>query len=143
MFNEYNDIFKNVLKLAKKLDEANKKYGENGEELINGVRVVTEEEKSRFMKSENYKIIYSYKSDLKYYLLSLDYDLIKILQTIMYIGRDNDYSQLEPISRVNKVNEQLEDTRNGKEIEIQGMLDKEPLYKYLKKGFKRLQIQID
>lgn len=94
------------------------------------------------------------------FLLSLEFDTIKVIQTIMYIGRDYesdankidsndiqssdeekvryDIELAEPINNPNEVfneyYESLSDNWKSKETEVEQIYSKVPLYKYLSRA---------
>ncbi len=77
-------------------------------------------------------------------LNGLDFESIKIIQTIMYIGRDHDYDRNDSYeTRYKKYRESL-DFRgwNEKEIEVDQIVQKVPLDNYLKDGFEILGINL-
>lgn len=81
---------------------------------------------------------------LEEYLLGLDFEIVKVVQTIMYIGRDRDYpenSTPEEIYHYNRVG--LDNQRwSTKDIEVSQIVSKAPLYDYLRTGFRILEISI-
>lgn len=81
---------------------------------------------------------------LEEYLLGLDFEIVKVVQTIMYIGRDRDYpenSTAEEIYHYNRVG--LDNQRwSTKDIEVSQIVSKAPLYDYLRTGFRILEISI-
>ncbi|WP_346962254.1 hypothetical protein [Clostridium sp.] len=83
-------------------------------------------------------------NNLEDYLLELEFEAVKVIQTIMYIGRDRDYpenSNPQDIYRYNR--EGLDGQKwNSKEVEVSQIVSKAPLYGYLRDGFKILQINI-
>ncbi len=88
---------------------------------------------------------YSEKEKALFNLLeSLDFESVKIVQTIMYIGRDHDYSKSDTYEvRYRKYRESLDlNGWNEKEIEINQIVQKVPLDTYLKDGFEILGINI-
>lgn len=82
---------------------------------------------------------------LEAYLSSLDFETIKVIQTIMYLGRDKDYKNIvNPEERYKRERESLDQGKGwaSKEIEIDQIVGKVPLDKYLSDGFKILEIKI-
>ena len=76
------------------------------------------------------------------YLNTLDYEVIKILQVIMYIGRDCScieedatYSYVKTRKRFD-----LDGWNVSKEIEVNQMTDKCPLYEYWLSGCEKLGV---
>lgn len=85
------------------------------------------------------------ENNLERYLRRLNFEQIKILQCIMYLGRDEDYYETEtPEERYGKFRAAMD--RRGwnddKDIEMYQMLEKEPLDEYLENGLKILKIDL-
>lgn len=141
MFNEFTDIFKDVYLLANKRREDYERYGLS-EISMNESGMKKYEE---YQQSDNKRIVDASEQELERYLLSLDFELIKIIQSIMYLGRDEDY-YLEDSSeqRYLKKRQALELGMgwNTIKVEINQMVEKVPFDKYLLNGFKILGIQI-
>lgn len=78
------------------------------------------------------------------YLNELDFETIKMIQTVMYLGRDNEYSDLSNgEQRYLKLREDFD--KKGwktKDIEISQIKQKVPLDKYLKKGLSILGVEV-
>ena len=72
--------------------------------------------------------------ELLLYLNSLDFDTIKELQILMYMGRDEANNKLDGITIFNQYYEEFEKRWNTKEIEINQIMEKMPLAGYLKNG---------
>lgn len=78
---------------------------------------------------------------LREYVDNLDFETIKVIQTIMYIGRDGDERTNNPVEIYINARSSFElDGWNTKEIETNQMLNKTPLHEYLKEGCKLLNI---
>ena len=76
------------------------------------------------------------------YMHKLDFETIKIIQVIMYIGRDGS-DEVDPTAIYDKQRHDFDkDGWNTKEIETQQILQKMPLHIYLLKGCEMLQIQL-
>jgi hypothetical protein len=136
MFEKLKDIFSTVTKLAfdrrityEGAGIKSRKSGENSDKLFESI-------KNPNKQSPEYK--------LQNYLENLNFETIKIIQTIMYLGRDNEYSNFQsPKARYEKLREDFD--KQGwatKEIEIRQMVGKIPLDEYLNKGFEILEIEI-
>lgn len=123
MFDNLNDTFKNIYKLAKK-------------------RRISHEKNETFDESK-----------LQEYMLSLDYETIKIIETIMYLGRDAEYNKRDNYEKryrnarmfsdkceSNFCEINLNEIKKNKEAKISQILGKMPLDKYLLDGFKILGI---
>lgn len=88
---------------------------------------------------------YSEKEQKLFDLLnSLDFESVKIIQTIMYIGRDHDYNKVDSYeTRYARYRKSLDiNGWNDKEIEVSQIVHKVPLDKYLKDGFDILGINL-
>lgn len=88
---------------------------------------------------------YSEKEQKLFDLLNnLDFESVKIIQTIMYIGRDHDYNKTDSYeTRYVKYRNSLDiNGWNDKEIEVSQMVQKVPLDRYLKDGFDILGINL-
>lgn len=121
MFDELNDTFKNVYKLAR-------------------------------MRAENKDDILD-ESKLQEYMMSLDCNTIKILGTIMYLGRDKEYNKNDRYekryekariyyARLNFYRMDIDEELKDKHAIIEQLLEKRFLDKYLLEGFKILGITI-
>lgn len=84
------------------------------------------------------------EASLSDYLFSLSFDDVKMIQTVMYLGRDREYDlSSTPLEIYNEFNEYLD--RHGwesKEIEANQILEKGPLADYLKSGLEILDVKI-
>lgn len=82
------------------------------------------------------------KRELSEFLNSLDYEVIKALQVIMYIGKDSNYMESDGTYNYEKTRKCFdhEGWADDKSIEVSQMVEKLPLDKYLKDGFEKLGI---
>lgn len=129
MFKEYSDIFRKVIELADAYYKA-----ECPKETIEE----TMDDLDDFEISNE-------KRALIEYLSNLDYEVIKVLQIIMYIGRDNIIEDnLSPQQKYLRERNYFDSQgwQEDKMIEIHQMTDKFPLVNYLNIGFKLLEINI-
>lgn len=78
------------------------------------------------------------EKELSDYLNSLDFETVKNLQTLMYLGRDEDYSKNDSFEeRFYKYREYFDKRDwNTQEIEVGQMTEKAPLAEYLENGMK-------
>lgn len=87
-------------------------------------------------------VIKDKKKELSDFLNSLDYEVVKALQVIMYIGRDS--SCMEDDGTYSYVKTRNSFDRQGwdddKSIEVHQMVQKTHLYEHLKNGFDKLKI---
>ncbi|OSA92662.1 UNVERIFIED_ORG: hypothetical protein B2H93_13975 [Clostridium botulinum] len=132
MFNELNIIFKILFELAQKRRKIQEKYGWKGD--INTYL--------DFNKTKNGILVNQATEELENFLNALDFEVVKTIQTIMYLGRDKDYENDIPIDRFKKVKKGLI-WNNQKSIEVNQIVSKLPLDKYLEEGFKILGIKIN
>lgn len=84
------------------------------------------------------------EQELFNFLNSLDFESVKIIQTIMYIGRDHDYDKTDSYeARYEDYRKSLDSNGwNNKEIEVSQIVQKVPLDIYLKDGFDILGINL-
>lgn len=123
-------IFKSVIDLARRRREA-------------------DENESINVSSEGYKKYKEYKVSeeekaLDSYFNSLDFEVVKMIQSIMYLGRDRDYDKSDLPSEIYRKNREYMDQLGWatKEIEINQMVEKLPLDTYLQNGFRILEINL-
>jgi hypothetical protein len=131
MFEQYNEIFNRVIELARKRREYNENYGLHSGSL---------EDFEKFDETEEGKQLQQYDKEIVDYLEKLDFEVIKIIQTLMYLGRDDEYPNLIPEQRYKKERQYFD--KKGwqtKSIEIGQICEKMPLDKYLKSGLDILQ----
>ena len=131
---------------------------ENLKEVLNKVYVLANErrieEESTYVdgiKVDNLDSLdienlgYSKKEqELFNFLNSLYFESVKIIQTIMYIGRDHDYDKTDSYeARYEDYRKSLDSNGwNDKEIEVSQIVQKVPLDIYLKDGFDILGINL-
>lgn len=77
-------------------------------------------------------------------LMALDFEQVLSLKTIMYLGRDHDCDLSQPSDCIfNDYKNYLKSLGTGKkEIEIEQMIEKTPLGRYLLEGYKILGINL-
>lgn len=80
--------------------------------------------------------------ELLEYISSLDYEEIKTIQTIMYIGRDASCMQEDGTYNYFKTRECMDKRgwNKDKKIEAMQMVEKVPLADYLRKGCKKINL---
>ena len=132
MFRELQETFAKVVKLA---EERNEEYRRLRPREENGILDISNIEDLEYSQKEE---------ELFDYLNSLDFETVKVIQTIMYLGRDHDYCKEDSFEiRYNKYRKYHElNGWNEKEVEIMQMVQKMPLDTYLSDGFKILGINI-
>jgi hypothetical protein len=138
LFKEYIEEFRRVVKLSRDHRISYEKYSANNtisQELQNIKNEVLSGQKSLIWRKEK---------ALEDYLMQLDFEIIKILQTIMYLGRDKDYSNRDSPKDIYLEQRRYFDNEGWttKEIEINQMTEKLPLDQYLEEGFKILNIPL-
>lgn len=135
MLEELNGVFRDVIKLARDrriYDEQHMKEG-----------IYTLQEMSAFYKSPEGQEVDRRTKLLKNYLDELDFDTIKTIQSIMYLGRDRDYDKQDEPEEIFRKEREYFDSQGWKtkSIEINQMVEKAPLDQYLEDGLKILQIR--
>lgn len=87
-------------------------------------------------------VIKGKEKELFNFLNSLDYEVVKALQVIMYIGRDSDCMEEDGTYNYEKSRERFDyqGWNDDKSIEVDQMVQKPHLNEYLKKGFEKLNI---
>jgi len=141
MFNNLNDIFKNVYDLAYQRRIDHDKYALK--EFSTTKRGLQEYE--NYQKSNNKKIVDKSESQLEKYMSSLDFETIKIIQTIMYLGKDEEYNKNDTPQQIytkERSNFDHQGWNKDKNVEINQMVEKVPFDQYLLNGFKILNIRI-
>ena len=128
-------IFRDVIGLAEDWMLVRERSGFDGGTL---------QEIHEFSKTPEGQKIEAAEKALSNYLFSLSFDDVKMIQTVMYLGRDQDYNN--SLTAVEIYNDFLGDLdRHGwesKETETNQILEKGPLARYLKSGLKILDVQI-
>ncbi len=78
------------------------------------------------------------------FLNSLDYEVVKTLQVIMYIGRDSSCMEKDGTYNYEETRKYFDKRgwNSKKSIEVNQMVEKFRLAEYLKKGFEKLNIVI-
>lgn len=133
-FNEYRNEFREVIRLAKGRRSAHEESPE-----------ISTIETLKNMANVNYKDEETEAElRLEEYLRTLDFETIKVLQTIMYLGRDKDYDKdLGPKEIYLRERSYFDNQGwNTKEIEINQMVEKLPLDEYLESGLHILKIRL-
>lgn len=131
LFKEHLETFKKVVELAKIRRIS---VESNGSDSITKLTDISYESNSSVEATAN----------LRNFLMDLDFELVKIIQTIMYLGRDKDYDKRKRPQEIYKAESQYFDREgwNTQEIEVNQIVEKLPLDYYLKDGFKILNIDL-
>lgn len=89
-------------------------------------------------------VIKEKEKDLICFLNSLDYEVIKALQVIMYIGRDTSFMEEDGTYSYENTRKYFDSQgwNDDKSIEVYQMVEKIYLAEYLKKGFEKLNITL-
>lgn len=122
-------------------------------EVINLAKIRRNEYEGKYASSKSKKMtIKEYlevedktESDLYNFLNALDYETIKVLQTLMYLGRDKDYNKNLHSRDIYLRERSYFDNQVGwktKEIEINQMVEKLPLDEYLEDALEILRIEL-
>jgi hypothetical protein len=135
LFNDKEQIFRDVIRLAEACKTAHDTSGFDG----GSVKEIRE-----FETTPSGQKIQAAEDALNNYMTNLNFDDVKMLQTVMYLGRDHDYDKsLSPLDIYNDHLEYLgRDGWNSKEIECNQMTEKIPLADYLKTGLEILNVAI-
>lgn len=137
MFNHLRNVFKDILELA---DERETRYKERKREPIVSLDELMNQpdmEEDEGLEEINKKL-YDYFSELSF-------ENIKIIQTIMYLGRDKDYDKNNPPELIYQKFREDFDKCSGwseKNIEISQMIQKIPFNIYLRNGLEILNIKL-
>lgn len=133
MFNNLKDVLNKIYLLAREIRLEEESTYENG--------VKVESLDILDLKDLEYS---GKEKELVELLESLDFESVKIIQTIMYIGRDRYYNESDEYElRYSKYRESLDlNGWNDKDIEIDQIVEKLPLDEYLKDGFEILGIEL-
>jgi hypothetical protein len=101
------------------------------------------EEMIRDKHSPEYNDSEAKKDALTSYLNSLDFECVKDIQTIMYLGRDEDFEESDSYQkRFEEARKYFDEAGwNKKNIEVHQMTEKLPLAEYLANGMKILNIK--
>lgn len=135
MFEEYSKVFEVVYSLAKmrNRDFGGKKRKAQTDGIINLAEITRDDLYEDFY--------YGVSKELENFLMALDFETVKIIQVIMYLGRDKDYDEKLPVEEIYKqVRAGFDGSWAEKYIEVNQMVEKFPLDKYLANGFKILKI---
>ncbi|MFB8331281.1 DUF3775 domain-containing protein [Bacillus wiedmannii] len=136
MLGELNVVLKDVIKLARD----RRLYYEQLEkgDIGSSPKVIHE-----FSKSPEGQELDKKEELLESYLKELDFDTVKNIQTIMYLGRDRDYDTLDTPEEIYRKERAYFDSQgwNTMSIEINQMVEKMPLDRYLESGLEILQIR--
>lgn len=133
LFNGKEQIFRDVIHFAEAREKA---YDLT--KLENGI----------FEKASEFKLSPAEQAaevSLKNYMNSLTFEDIKMLQVVMYLGRERDYDKTlsTPLEIYNDYFKYIGGNGwHSKEIEINQMREKMPLADYLKSGLEILNIEL-
>lgn len=136
MFEDMKKIFRTVVTLA---EERNYYYNKSKSKEGDVIDLFKEPPNN----DVDYQKYITKQKQLEEYLNSLNFEQIKILQTIMYLGRDKDYNSDDTPEQIYKNQREYMDDLGWKEkwIEINQIASKAPLDRYLKSGLKILKIK--
>lgn len=135
LFNDQKQIFRDAIRLAENWRNAHDSSSFEGGSIseIQAFEATAEGQKINALAIE-----------LDDYLQSLDFDEVKMLQTVMYLGRDQDYDKSLPPHLIyeNEFDYFEKDGWVSKEVEINQMTEKMALADYLKSGLDILKVSI-
>lgn len=122
-------ILKVIYELARKRRKLEEKYGWNGD--LNTY--------DTFKKSDGYKIIINAEKEIENFMMALEYDVLKDIMAIMYIGAVG-CDGLEPDAAFEIFKETI--SWSGKKLDVTHVIEKSPLDKYIKVGCELLKINL-
>lgn|SRR5699024_737242 len=135
LFTERTHIFSEVVSLAEKWKNAHDESSFQG-----GTMAAWRE----FQNTAAGKRLNEMENKLKDYLDTLNFDDIKVIKVVMYLGRDKDYDK--SLSTEMIYNSYFDYFNNqgwaSKEVEIHQLTGKYPLADYLKSGLNILEVYI-
>ena len=140
MLDNLNNVFKMVYTLANVKHLDYEKYGlkefSTSEEGL--------EKHINYKNTDNKKIVYVSELALENYLLTLEFETIKIIQSIMYLGRDKKYNKKNKVEEIYSKGRKCFDENgwNSREVEVNQIAEKVCLDCYLLNGLKILEISI-
>lgn len=135
MYNELKDVLKELSRLTYEVHQANELN--KGKEMdMPGVFDLMTFEQNKESETKD--------RELLNFLYSLDFEIIKIIQTIMLLGREGKSCNEDTSEEAyNELRQELDQRGwNTKEEEILYITSKGPLHDYLKSGFKLLNINL-
>ncbi|PEJ54303.1 hypothetical protein CN676_08705 [Bacillus wiedmannii] len=137
MLKELNGVFKDVINLAHDRRLFYEQHMQEG--VAYSVQDIHE-----FNRSPEGQELEKKDQLLESYLKGLDFDTVKIIQTIMYLGRDKDYNKEDTPEEIYRKERGYFDSQgwNTQDIEINQMVEKAPLDQYLEDGLEILKITI-
>ncbi|MFJ8116656.1 hypothetical protein [Bacillus mycoides] len=139
MFEELNVVFSDVIKLARDHRVYYEKYGMKSITTTpDGFR-----KREEFRNSPEGKELSRREKELDAYLDGLDFEVIKTLQVIMYLGIVRDYDKEDTPEEIYRKEREASDSQgwNTKSIEINQMTEKLPLDEYLQNGLSILGVR--
>lgn len=131
LFRNIRDILREVLRMSKEYGDIGKKERRS---IINLADFIEEDDSVR----------QNYRTQFNAYLNFLDFEVVKVIQIIMYLGRDEDYNRDDSVADIYRNYREDFDKKgwSTQEIEISQMLSKSPrLYGYFLNGYKILKIE--
>ncbi|WP_273854038.1 DUF3775 domain-containing protein [Guptibacillus spartinae] len=135
LFEGKEQIFRDVIQLGEKWKVAVDRSSSDGG---------SPEDIRAFQLTEEGKKIRELNEELESYLENLEFDDIRMIQTVMYLGRDRDYPKTESPEEIyeNYLQDLSSDGWNSKEVEIRQMTSKVPFSSYLENGLEILQVKL-
>ncbi|AUB62458.1 hypothetical protein CSW12_05150 [Bacillus cereus] len=139
MFEELNVVFSDVIRLARDHRVYHEQYGMKSlTTTLDGFS-----KREEFNNSSEGKEISRREKELDAYLNGLDFEVIKTIQVIMYIGIVRDYDQQDTPEEIYRKEREAHDSQgwNTRDIEIYQMTGKLTLDKDLQNGLRILGIR--
>ncbi|SCM88432.1 DUF3775 domain-containing protein [Bacillus mycoides] len=135
MFKELSGVFEDVIKLARdhRLYYEKQHIGSTPKDII------------EFRETPEGKELARRKKLLNDYLNQLDFEVVKTIQVIMYLGRNRDYDEQDLPEEIYRKQRESFDKHigwNEKRIEINQITQKVPLDQYLENGLNILGVRL-
>ncbi|PFL14005.1 hypothetical protein COJ07_29250 [Bacillus cereus] len=135
MFKELSGVFEDVIKLARdhRLYYEKQHIGSTPKDII------------EFRETPEGKELARRKKLLNDYLNQLDFEVVKTIQVIMYLGRNRDYDEKDLPEEIYRKQRESFDKHigwNEKRIEINQITQKVPLDQYLENGLNILGVRL-
>lgn len=140
MFEELKFVFKVVIDLANDYESYHDKYGMKSLTVSpSGMQELKE-----FKNSSEGKELEKRENALYYFLKALDYEVIKAIQVVMYLGRDQDYDKNDTPEKIYSEYRHYFGSKgwDEKDIIINTVTEKISLGKYLQDGLGILGVRV-
>lgn len=138
--NHLLEILRETIRLASELEKASRKHSASLPHKMGGFVISLADIDPQ---SSEYQLCEQRENELREYLEALDFEIIKDIQSIMYLGRDSEYNQAETCQQRFASQRKYMDSLgwHDKSNEIDKIVEKLPLAQYLKEGMRILGMQ--